>query len=156
MLDAIDLRLLELLQDDCRKTNAQLASLLALSPSSCWRRVKSLEDIGLISGYNAQLDRNLAGFEFSAILHVSLSRQQENTVQQFAEAVKQRPEILDCYATTGDADYHLRVVVRNISEFNNFMDNFLFQLPGLANVKSNIILKDIKSSTALPLHTGAS
>ncbi|MBE7636654.1 winged helix-turn-helix transcriptional regulator [Sneathiella sp. P13V-1] len=151
MLDDIDLKLLNLLQEDCRATNAQLASNLSISPSSCWRRVKSLEEIGLIEGYRAQLDRSAAGFEFSAILHVSLSRQKEENVQAFIDAINERPEILDCYATTGDADYHLRVVVRNIAEFNKFLDEFIFRLPGIAHVKSNIVLKDIKSSGSLPL-----
>ncbi len=151
MLDNIDLKLLNLLQEDCRATNAQLAGKLAISTSSCWRRVKSLEEIGLIKGYRAQLERSSAGFDFSAILHVSLSRQKEENVQAFIDAVSARPEILDCYATTGDADYHLRVVVRNIAEFNKFLDEFIFRLPGIANVKSNIVLKDIKASGSLPL-----
>lgn len=149
MLDVIDRKLLELIQTDCRITNAQLASQLNISSSSCWRRVKSLEDIGLITGYSAILDRTVAGFDFSAIVHVSLSRQEENTVQTFVNAVMKRPEILECFATTGDADYHLRVVVPDITAFNAFLDSFLFKLPGIANVKSNIVLKDIKSSNAL-------
>lgn len=151
MLDPLDLKILSLLQDDCRITNAQLAQTLSISSSSCWRRVKSLEEIGLIQGYRAQLDRQAAGYDFSAILHVSLSRQREENVQTFDNAIAEREEILECYATTGDADYHLRVVVRNINEFNSFLDDFLFRLPGIANVKSNIILKDIKSTTQLPL-----
>ena len=151
MLDDIDKRLLERLQDDCRLTNAQLAGELGVSPSSCWRRVKSLEDIGLITGYHAALDRNVAGLSFSAIVHVTLSRQEEHTVTKFADAIDNRPEILECFATTGDADYHLRVVVADINAFNHFLDDFLFRLPGIAHVRSNIILKDIKSSNRLQL-----
>ncbi|MEH6403795.1 MAG: Lrp/AsnC family transcriptional regulator [Sneathiella sp.] len=151
MIDKTDILLLRYLQEDSRITNSELALKASLSASSCWRRVKSLEKIGLIKGYSAVLDREVAGFGFSAIIHISLSRQIENTVQEFVTAVEKRPEILDCYATTGDSDYHLRVVVKDITEFNNFLDNFLFKVPGVEHVRSNIVLKDIKSSQTLPL-----
>jgi len=149
MIDVTDQKLISLLQTDCRITNAALANELGISPSSCWRRVKSLEEIGLIKGYTAVLDRAIAGFDFSAIIHISLSRQEENTVQQFENAILSRPEILECFATTGDADYHLRVVVRDITQFNQFLDGFLFRLSGIAQVRSNIILKDTKLSAKL-------
>ncbi len=149
MLDDTDKRLLDRIQDDCRLTNAQLAAELDISPSSCWRRIKSLEDIGLITGYHAVLDRDVAGFAFSAIVHVSLSRQEMDTVSEFVAAVSARPEILECFATTGDSDYHLRVAVQDITAFNQFLDGFLFRLPGIAHVRSNIILKDIKSGGRL-------
>ncbi len=150
MINDTDRKILLHLQADARLTNAQLAALVGVSPSSCWRRIKSLEDIGLIKGYGAVLDRVVAGFGFSAIIHVSLSRQAENTVQEFVSAISERSEVLDCYATTGDSDYHLRVVAKDIGDYNSFLDDFLFKLPGIANVKSNIILKDIKSSQQLP------
>ncbi|MEP3246872.1 MAG: Lrp/AsnC family transcriptional regulator [Sneathiella sp.] len=150
MINDTDRKILHHLQADARLTNAQLAALVGVSPSSCWRRIKSLEDIGLIKGYGAVLDRVVAGFGFSAIIHVSLSRQAENTVQEFVSAISGRSEVLDCYATTGDSDYHLRVVAKDIGDYNSFLDDFLFKLPGIANVKSNIILKDIKSSQQLP------
>ncbi len=150
MIDDTDKKLLHHLQRDSRLTNSQLATAAGISPSSCWRRVKSLEDVGLIKGYGAILDRDVAGFEFSAIIHLSLSRQEGNTVQEFVAAVSNRPEILECYATTGDFDYHLRIAVRNITEYNGFLDDFLFKLAGVAQVRSNIVLKDIKSSNALP------
>ncbi|MBL4907511.1 MAG: Lrp/AsnC family transcriptional regulator [Sneathiella sp.] len=152
MIDEIDKKLLRHLQTDSRTTNSQLAAKAGISASSCWRRIKSLEDIGLIQGYSALLNRDIAGFEFSAIVHLSLSRQEENTVQEFVRAVAVRPEILDCYATTGDFDYHLRVVVKNITEYNTFLDEFLFKLPGVAQIRSNIVLKDIKSSQSLPFN----
>jgi len=151
MLDQTDQLLLQHLQQDSRLSNSQLANLAGLSTSSCWRRIKSLEEIGLIKGYTAVIDRNVAGFGFSAIIHVSLSRQADSHVQEFVNAVLNRPEVLDCFATTGDSDYHLRVVAKDIGDYNNFLDNFLFKLPGIANVRSNIILKDVKSSQQLPL-----
>ena len=152
MIDETDERLLWYLQKDSRMTNSQLAVKAGISPSSCWRRVKSLEDIGLIRGYSATLDRDISGFEFSSIVQLRLSRQEENTVQEFVDAVSERSEILDCYATTGDFDYHLRIVVKNITEYNLFLDDFLFKLPGVAQIHSNIILKDIKSSQTLPFN----
>ncbi|MFT6559106.1 Lrp/AsnC family transcriptional regulator [Sneathiella sp.] len=151
MIDETDRIILNLLQEDSRITNSQLAQLAGLSASSCWRRIKSLEEIGLIKGYTATLDRTIAGFGFAAIIHVGLSRQSENTVTEFCRAIEERPEILDCYATTGDSDYHLRVVARDIADYNDFLDNFLFKLKGVAHVRSNIILKDIKSGLQLPL-----
>ncbi len=153
MIDETDQQLLNYLQEDCRITNGQLSSKLGISPSSCWRRIKSLEDVGMITGYGALVDRNAAGFNFSAIVHVSLSRQEENTVHEFVEAVNLRPEILDCYATTGEADYHLRVVVKDIAEFNQFLDDFLFRIPGVAHARSNIVLKDIKASMKLSFNS---
>lgn len=150
MIDETDIEILRHLQIDSRMTNSQLATKAGISPSSCWRRVKSLEDIGLIRGYSAVLDRDTAGFEFSSIVQLRLSRQEEDTVQQFVDAVTARPEILDCYAIAGDFDYQLRIVVRNIAEYNLFLDEFLFKLAGVAQANSNIILKDIKSSQTLP------
>lgn len=150
MLDPADQRLLQALQEDGRVSNQDLAARAGLSTSACWRRVRSLEEAGLVTGYAALVDREKAGFSTSAILHVSLERHDAAIVENFVRRVASRPEILECFATTGDADYHLRVVVRDMRAYNDFLDNFLFRLTGIKQVRSNIVLKEIKSGVALP------
>ena len=90
------------------------------------------------------------GFATSAILHVSLERHDATFVDQFVAQVSKRSEVLECFATTGDADYHLRVVVRDMQAYNDFLDNFMFRLPGIRHVRTNMILKEIKTGVALP------
>jgi len=151
MISAQDQRLLLELQKDSRQSNQQLADRVGMSSSACWRRVDSLEKAGVISRYTVLVDRERAGFPMSAILHVSLDRHDEKLVTQFVLRVKQRSEVLECFATTGDADYHLRVVVSDIAAYNRFLDEFMFKLPGIRHVRTNVVLKEIKYEVALPL-----
>lgn len=150
MLDRADLKLLHLLQANGRMTNQELASEAGLSASACWRRVKVLEDSGVVRGYAALLDNEKAGFSMSAILHISLERHDSRFVEEFVKRVKDRPEILECFATTGDADYHLRVVVRDMAAYNQFLDMFIFKLPGIRQIRTNVILREVKAGVALP------
>src|SRR3979409_827195 len=103
-------RLLQQPQPDSRQSNQQLADRLGMSTSACWRRVASLEAAGGIARYTALVEREKAGFSMSALLHVSLDRHDEKFVSEFVARVCKRPEVLECFATTGDADYHLRGV----------------------------------------------
>ena len=153
-LSARDRTLLELLQQDCRIPNAELAQRVGMSPSACWRRVKALEQSGLIRRYACELDAATAGLRFTAMVHVSLSRHDRSNVETFVSRVLERPEVLDCHATTGDADYHLRVVCADADAYNRFLDDFLFDLPGVSKVRTNLVLKQIKHTTALPLADG--
>jgi Lrp/AsnC family leucine-responsive transcriptional regulator len=150
MIDALDGRLLLQLQQDSRQSNQQLADRLRMSTSACWRRVASLEAAGVIARYTALVDREQAGFSMSAILHVSLDRHDEKFVSEFVTRVRKRPEVLECFATTGDADYHLRVVVSDMAAYNRFLDDFMFKIPGIRHVRTNVILKEIKYDVALP------
>ena len=150
MLDPQDRRLLLRLQRDSRLSNQQLADEVGMSASACWRRVDSLEKSGVIARYTALVDREQAGFAMSAILHVALERHDQTFVTQFVARVKKRPEVLECFATTGDADYHLRVVVSDMAAYNRFLDDFMFKIPGLRHVRTNVILKEIKYEVALP------
>jgi DNA-binding Lrp family transcriptional regulator len=145
-----DQRILTELQKDGRATNQQLAETVGMSTSACWRRVRALEEQGVIKGYAALVDREQAGFATSAILHVSLERHDATFVDEFVARVTKRSEVLECFATTGDADYHLRVVVRDIKAYNDFLDEFMFRLPGIRYVRTNVILKEIKTGVALP------
>jgi Lrp/AsnC family leucine-responsive transcriptional regulator len=151
MLEDHDRRLLSHLQKDSRQSNQQLADALNMSSSACWRRVRTLEDQGLITRYTALVDREKAGFATSAILHVSLDRHDAQFVTQFVTRVRRRAEVLECFATTGDADYHLRVVVEDMAAYNRFLDEFMFKLPGIRHVRTNMILKEIKYDVSLPL-----
>jgi Lrp/AsnC family leucine-responsive transcriptional regulator len=150
MIDPLDGRLLLQLQQDSRQSNQQLADSLGMSTSACWRRVASLEAAGVIARYTAMVDREKAGFSMSAILHVSLDRHDEKFVSEFVVRVRKRPEVLECFATTGDADYHLRVVVSDMAAYNRFLDDFMFKIPCIRHVRTNVILKEIKYDVALP------
>lgn len=151
ILTEIDRRILRHLQANARLSNQELADAVAMSPSACWRRVKALEEAGIIAGYVAMLSPEAAGFHFSAIVHVSLARHERAHVDQFIKAISTRPEVLECFATAGEADYHLRVVSPDKDSYNRFLDEFLFRLPGIAQVRTNLILKDVKITTALPV-----
>ncbi len=150
MLEPQDEKILLHLQKDARATNQQLADAVGMSASACWRRVRSLEETGVVQRYAALVDRQKAGFTMSAIIHVSLERHDTTFVEQFVSRVKARPDVLECFATTGDADYHLRVVARDMDAYNRFLDEFMFRLPGIRHVRSNVILKEIKTEVALP------
>ncbi len=150
-LDKVERQILAVLQSEGRLTNQQLAERVQMSPAACWRRVKQLEQRGIISNYAAILDRKKAGFNFCIFMHVSLSRHNKENVEKFEQAMKMRPEVLECYATTGDSDFILRVVAQDIESYDRFLEEFVFGLPGISQVKSSITLREIKFDTKLPL-----
>ena len=150
-LSEADRRILSLLQQDSRISNQELADRVGLSASVCWRRVKALEDAGIISAYPALVDAEKAGLNFSAIVHVALVRHEATPVSTFIARISERPEVLECFATTGEADYHLRVVCRDKDAYNEFLEEFLFRLPGIAHVRTNLVLKVIKLNSQMPL-----
>lgn len=150
-LDKVERQILTVLQSEGRLTNQQLAERIQMSPAACWRRVKQLEQRGVIQNYAAILDRKQAGFNFCTFVHVSLSRHIKENVEKFEVAIKERPEVLECYATTGDSDFILRVVAQDIESYDRFLEEFVFGLPGLLQVRSNIALREIKFDTRLPL-----
>jgi DNA-binding Lrp family transcriptional regulator len=150
MLEAKDRKILAELQKDARLTMQELGERTGMSSSACWRRVKGLEAEGIIDRYAAVVDTRKAGFGFAAIVHVSLARHERANVERFVKEVLRHPEVLECFATSGEADFHLRVVVKDIDAYNTFLDDFIFRIPGVSQVRSNIVLKEIKSDTALP------
>jgi DNA-binding Lrp family transcriptional regulator len=145
-----DRRILVALQNDSRITMQELAAQVGLSTSACWRRVKALEESGVIERYAVILNARKAGFGLSAMVHVSLARHEQSNVEKFVREVRRHPEVLECFATSGEADFHLRVVVEDIDAYNAFLDSFIFKVPGVSQVRSNIVLKEIKTDTALP------
>lgn len=146
-----DRKLLALLQQDSRISNQALADKLGMSPSACWRRVRTLEEAGVIKRYVAVVDHRKIGVEFHAIVLVSLERQNRKHVTQFIEAVMAKDEIIECLAATGDTDYHLRVACRDQHTFNLFMEEFLFQLPSVSRIQTHLILKEIKQGLGMAL-----
>jgi Lrp/AsnC family transcriptional regulator, leucine-responsive regulatory protein len=150
MLSDKDRAILRELQKDSRATMQQLAATVGLSASACWRRVRALEDSGVIERYAVQVNARKAGFMLSSMTLVSLERHERKNVEKFVAEVLQHPEVLECFATSGEADFHLRVVVEDMDAYNHFLDNFIFKLPGVSQVRSNIVLKEIKADSALP------
>jgi DNA-binding Lrp family transcriptional regulator len=150
MLDKKDRAILKELQVDSRVTMQQLAAKTGMSGSACWRRVRSLEDAGVIDRYAVIVNPRKAGFGLSSMTLVSLARHEVSNVDKFVKEVMRHPEVLECFATSGEADFHLRVVVEDMDAYNRFLDDFIFRLPGVSQVRSNIVLKEIKADTALP------
>ncbi len=150
-MDRTDLRILQVLQQQGRLSNQDLAGKVGISTAACWRRVRALEDSGVIAGYAALLDRKALRLDLCAFVHVTLARHVSESTTSFEEAVMQRPEVLECFATTGDADFILRVVSNGIEALDAFLEEFLFALPQISQVKSNIALRELKCSPVLPL-----
>ncbi|KZY05512.1 MULTISPECIES: Lrp/AsnC family transcriptional regulator [unclassified Sulfitobacter] len=145
-MDDTDRKLLLLVQRDSRLPNAQLAEQLNISASACWRRVKALEEAGIITRYAAVVDPQALGLGFEAIVHVHLTRHDTEALDRFIAAVRQRDEVMDVYATTGQADYHLRVLCRDIDSYNAFLEQFLFMQPVVNSAQTNVILRRIKTN----------
>ena len=150
MLPKKDRLILRELQRDSRLTTQQLAQKVGMSSSACWRRVKALEESGVIDRYAVLVNPRKAGFSLSSMTLVSLARHEQKNVDKFIREVERHPEVLECFATSGEADFHLRVVVEDMDSYNRFLDDFIFRLPGVSQVRSNIVLKEIKADTALP------
>ena len=150
-LDATDWQILSLLQDDARMSNVDLARAVGLSPSPCLNRVRSLEKGGFIRRYVSLLDPQRVGMKVSVFIQVTLEKQIERALEVFENAIRERPEVMECYLMTGESDYLLRVVVPDLQALERFILNFLSRVPGVGNIKSSFALKQVKYQTALPL-----
>jgi Lrp/AsnC family transcriptional regulator, leucine-responsive regulatory protein len=146
-----DLKILEILQEDGRIANVDLAEKVGLSPSPCLRRTKQLEAGGIIRGYVALLDRKLLGFGVEAFVQVSLERHQDRFDRAFREAVLAHDEIVGCYVMTGEMDYLLHVLAHDLEAYGRFTMDVLLKMPSVKDVKSSLALEVVKDSTALPL-----
>jgi Lrp/AsnC family transcriptional regulator, leucine-responsive regulatory protein len=152
-LDAIDRRILAVLQENARVANVDLAQQVGLSPSPCLRRVRELEESGVVKSYVGLLDAAALGLSVSVFIQVSLERQVEDALETLESAVLERPEVMECYLMTGNADYLLRVVVPDLAAYERFLMEWLTRVPGVANIRSSFALKQVKYRTALPLQT---
>ena len=144
-----DRKILRMIQHDARKPVSEIAEAVGLSSSAAWRRIKAMEDAGIITAYPALIDADKVGLTFSAIVHVTLSKHEAAPVSTFIAKIRDRPEVIECYATTGEADYHLRVICKDKDAYNEFLEEFLFKLPALAHIRTNLVLKNIKHQTYL-------
>ncbi len=150
-LDQFDVRLLRVLQENGRLTNAELSESVFLSPSQCQRRLKKLEELGVVRRYAAILDRAKIGLGVMAMVSVSLSEHSEESIGVLEKAILRSPHVLEGWAVLGEADYVLRVVTKDLEEFSDFLLHQLLRLRVVGNVKSTILLQQTKSTTALPL-----
>jgi Lrp/AsnC family leucine-responsive transcriptional regulator len=148
-----DLAILRYLQEDGRISNRDLASKVALSPSPCWRRVRALESQLFILGYTALLDPQKLGLSILAFAHVSLVDHHPATVERFDQSISQAPEVLECFMTSGDHDYMLKVVTTDMASYQDFLSEKLLRLDCVRTVNTSFAMKQKKISTRLPLET---
>lgn len=152
-LDRTDRRLLELLQEDGRLSNLELAERVGLSPSPCSRRVKALEDSGMIQGYRALLDARKLGLDLLALVNISMDRHTPERFDNFESRVKACPEVLECYLITGQtADYVLKVIVRDMQHYQEFLLGTLTRIDGVSGVHSSFVMRKVLDRTSLPLN----
>jgi len=152
-LDRIDRRLLAALQENGRLTVAELADKVGLTASPCSRRLRILEEGGIINRYAALLDQKRVGLPVSVFVSIKLERQQEDKLHRFEDAIRRCPEVLECYLMTGPRDYLLRVVARDLADYERFVKDTLTRIDGIANIESSFALGQVKHSSALPLET---
>ncbi|WP_291993362.1 Lrp/AsnC family transcriptional regulator [Candidatus Accumulibacter sp. ACC003] len=156
-LDRYDWQILRVLQQDGRISNQDLAERIGLSPSPCLRRVRALEESGLISGYRALLDARKLGLSLMALIHISMDRHTPERFTSFDAAIAEIPELLECLLITGqDADYQLKVVVKDMDAYQELLLNRLTRIPGVTGVHSSFVLRRVVDRTALPLTMPAS
>ncbi|HGF4016832.1 Lrp/AsnC family transcriptional regulator [Burkholderia cenocepacia] len=150
-LDAIDRRILRALQQNSNQTNADIAQQAGLSPTPCLRRVHLLEEQGVIDAYVALLNPATVELRFTAFVRVTLERQDKTTVERFAREMEQAPEVLECHLMAGSYDYLLRVIAKDLDDYQRFQMETLTQIEGVRNVETEIPLKRIKQTVRLPI-----
>jgi len=150
-LDAFDLRLLGLLQEDARLSHVALSERVHLSPSQCARRLQRLEQAGVVEGYSVRLNERLIGLGVTALVNVSLERHGESPAATLHAALQALPEVVECLLTTGDADYQLRVIVPDLEAFSDFIVRKLMRVAGITGIRSSIVLEQVKTFKGLPI-----
>jgi Lrp/AsnC family transcriptional regulator len=150
-LDAIDARILDLVQHDAGLSVAEIAERVGLSSSPCWRRIKRLEDVGIVQRRVTLLDREKLGLDFEVYCTVKLSLPTKENLETFEQAVNRWPEVVQCATVTGAADYELRIVTRDMHAFDDFLREKMLSLGLVSNIESRIVIRAVKNSTAVPL-----
>jgi Lrp/AsnC family transcriptional regulator len=153
-LDTFDLKLLAILQADASLSTAELAERVGLSQSPCWRRIQRLEQAGVIDRRVTLLNRKALGLNAHIFAQVKLSAHGRTHLADFARAIEEIPEVLDCYVLMGEIDFLLRIVTRDVEAYEKLFFEKLSQLPGVQELKSSVALSEIKHTTALPLSQG--
>jgi Lrp/AsnC family transcriptional regulator, leucine-responsive regulatory protein len=150
-LDRYDRAILRLLQQDARITNAKLASEVSLSESACLRRVRALEESGLIEGYTTLINQQKAGYPVNVFVSITLDRQSQSGLTAFETAVRRIPEVMECYLMTGEHDYLLRLVVADLADFERVHSQHLTRLPSVVSVQSSFAMRIVTRAAALPV-----
>jgi Lrp/AsnC family transcriptional regulator len=151
VLDAVDAHILALIQEDAGLSVAEVAERVGLSSSPCWRRIKRLEEVGVITGRATLLDREKLGLGFEVYATLKLSLPTKANLDAFEAAVAGWPEVVQCATVTGEADYVMRVISRDMHAFDDFLREKVLSLGLVANVQSRIVMRSVKNSTAVPL-----
>ncbi|NYI23656.1 Lrp/AsnC family transcriptional regulator [Sphingobium indicum] len=152
-LDDMDVRILDRLQGDGRVTNQQLSEDVGLSPSPCLRRVRLLEESGIIAGYVALVNPEEVGLSVTAFVRIRLDQQDDSHLAAFESAIATLPEVMECYLMTGEADYQLRVLVGSLGEFEDFLRRKLTRINGVSQVTTSFGLRPVVYRTALPVRS---
>tara|TARA_R110002110_G_scaffold415622_1_gene652516 strand:- start:534 stop:995 length:462 start_codon:yes stop_codon:yes gene_type:complete len=150
-LDNIDKNIIRALQGDGRLSNQELSERVGLSPSPCLRRLRALESAGVIEGYAAKVSQNAVGLPVSVFVSVKLEHQVEEQLDRFEATLRDCPEVLECYLMTGPRDYLLRIVARDLADYERFLKETLTRIPGVASIESSFALRQVKASASLPL-----
>lgn len=150
-LDKFDLEILRVLQSDGRISNQELADKISLSPSQCWRRVRQLEQIGIIRSYTTLLDPKLLQLNIVAFVHVILENHHPASVKEFEKAIEKWPEILECHATSGDYDFFLKIIAADLDAYYEFMNTKLLQIKAVRTVNTGFSLQQKKYTSNLPV-----
>lgn len=150
-MDEKDRQLLKHLQGDARLTNTELARRVDLSPPGLQRRLRKLEDSGIIEQYVTLLDREAVGFDMMCFVQVTLLRHEPESIRHFKEIVQEMPEVLECHHITGEFDYLLKVIVRNREHLEKFLVEKLTPVPGMDKIRTSLVLREIKTTTYLPI-----
>ena len=156
MMDAFSRKILTALQEDSRMTVQHISERVGLSATPCWKRIKEMEAQGVITGYTVKVDRKKVGLNLMVMADINLSQHTEKTVAEFEAAVQATPHIVRCYSTTGQSDYVLMIMAADIEEYEQLLMRSLFKLPGVAHVRSSMVLREIKLGAALPLKSNQS
>jgi Lrp/AsnC family transcriptional regulator, leucine-responsive regulatory protein len=150
-LDKTDLKILKILQENAKITNLQLSAEIGLSPAPTLERVKKLENAKLIRGYYTQLDSEALGIGISAIIQITLTRQVENAISNFKKEINKIPEIMECYQVTGNADYVLIVMMKDIRDFESLISQKLSKMEEIGQMQTMVVLSKPKDSKVLPI-----
>ncbi|WP_017901813.1 Lrp/AsnC family transcriptional regulator [Pseudomonas asplenii] len=150
-LDRVEIAIADRLQRDGRLSNVKLAEQLSLSEASCWRKLKRLEECGVVEGYQAVLNRKKLGLGVMAFVQISCTDHSEEATAKLERIIESAPQVLSCHNTTGEADFLLQVVARDLDSYSRFVEKVLRKLPGVSSIRSNLSLRELKTTNRLPV-----
>lgn len=149
-LDQIDRNILHHLQHNARITNAELAEKVGLSPTPCLRRLRRLENEGIVKGYRTEVNREAVGLPVTVVILVKLEKEDEESLKQFEDTVQERPEIMECLLVTGKFDYYLKAVLPTLGSYESFLSDSLLRTENVATIESSFMLREVSRRPALP------